>query len=166
MIGKLKIIKASIKEKAILRNMLEFYLYDLSPFIDADLNPSGKFGYPYLEQYWQEENRHPFLVKIEDKYVGFVLVNNKHYSPQADYSVAEFFVMKKYRCQGIGKDMAFYIFEQFQGTWEVRVLPQNTEAILFWLKLIREYTSGNFKEITNSCDKWAGPIFTFTNRPS
>ena len=119
-IGGLEIIEATIQDKFILKNMLEFYLYDISPYKNLDLNSYGQFGYPYLDSYWKEGNRYPFLTKLHKKIIGFALVNNHHYIPDVNYAIAEFFVMKRYRREGIGKVMAFHIFDKFRGTWEIR----------------------------------------------
>ncbi|WP_248061006.1 GNAT family N-acetyltransferase [Paenibacillus silvae] len=55
--------------------------------------------YKYLDHYWTEDGRYPFLIKVDDKLVGFALVRDigKNESDQTVYWMAEFFVMKKYR---------------------------------------------------------------------
>ena len=136
MIDNLEIIETKIEDKAILRNMLELYLYELSKFEKIDSDPHGQFKYPHFDSYWQEKGRHPFWAKLKGKLAGFVLVSDHHYTPKTDYVITEFFVMKRYRRQGIGQAMAFNVFDRFRGVWEIRVLLQNTEAILFWRKII------------------------------
>ena len=159
----LEVFAASEQEKPIVRRMLELYQYDLSLFADADLNEHGEFGYAYLDHYWTENGRYPFLAKLAGKLVGFALVNTHHYLPESEYSMAEFFVMQRYRRQGLGRVLALHVFEQCRGTWEVRQLPGNVRATSFWKDLIGDYITGAFKEIVDGDGEWKGPILQFTN---
>ena len=162
----LEVFTASEQDKPIVRRMLELYQYDLSSFTHADLNERGEFGYAYLDHYWTEKGRYPFLAKLAGKLVGFALVNTHHYLPESAYSMAEFFVMKRYRHQGLGQKFAVYVFEQHCGTWEVRQLPGHMRATSFWRRTIGDYTAGAFKEIANGYGAWPGPILQFTNLAS
>ena len=159
----LEIFTASEQDKPIVRRMLELYQYDLSPFANADLNEHGEFGYAYLDHYWTERGRYPFLATLAGKLVGFALVNTHHYLPESEYSMAEFFVMKRYRRQGFGQKFAVQVFEQHRGTWEVCQLPGNIRATSFWKRIIGDYTAGAFKGIVNGYGRWQGPILQFTN---
>lgn len=69
----IKIVPIEEKDKQILANLLELYEYDFSEFSNSDLDENGRYGYKYLDNYWQEENRHPFFIKVDDKLAGFVL---------------------------------------------------------------------------------------------
>lgn len=159
----LEIVAASSQDKPIVRRMLELYQYDLSPFANIDLNEHGEFGYAYLDHYWTEPGRYPFLAKQAGKFIGFALVNTHHYLPESDYSMAEFFVMKRYRRQGLGQQFALYVFEQHRGTWEVSQLPGHTQATLFWQRIIEGYASGAVKAFAEGYGKWQGPILQFSN---
>ncbi|PIS01279.1 MAG: GNAT family N-acetyltransferase, partial [Chlamydiae bacterium CG10_big_fil_rev_8_21_14_0_10_35_9] len=48
--------------------------------------------------------------------------------------------------KGIGREVARQLFTQFPGKWEVMQIPENTAAINFWEKVIKEYTGGNYKK--------------------
>ena len=159
----LEVFTASEQDKPIVRRMLELYQYDLSPFAKADLNEHGEFGYAYLDHYWTESGRYPFLAKLASKLVGFALVNTHQYLPESEYSMAEFFVMKRYRRQGLGRVLAWHVLEQHRGIWEVRQLPGNERAMSFWQGIIGDYTAGVFKEIIDGYGEWKGPILQFTN---
>jgi predicted acetyltransferase len=60
--------------------------------------------------------------------------------------MGEFFVLRKYRRSGLGRQLASGLFERFAGTWEVRELPSNTAAQTFWRRIIDDYTHGAFTE--------------------
>ncbi|GED67781.1 hypothetical protein BRE01_14830 [Brevibacillus reuszeri] len=136
-----------IEEKEVLKRLLELYLYDFSEFLPIDVNEDGCFGYPYVDEYWSDPVRHPFFVKVEGKLAGFVLVRSfpDHNNEQV-YSIAEFFMMKRFRRHGLGKTVAHEIFRKFPGKWEVFQIRSNLPAIAFWRKSIAEYTRNDFQE--------------------
>ncbi|BBH24381.1 hypothetical protein Back11_57260 [Paenibacillus baekrokdamisoli] len=149
-------------QKSTLRNLLELYNYDFSEFEPEDVNENGLYGYRYLDQYWTEEGRHPFFIRVDGKLAGFALVRevgtNEH--NQTIYSVAEFFVMKKYRKLGVGQHVSTELFNTFSGIWKVGQIETNKPAQAFWRKIIGKYTNNNYREIRE--DDWEGPIQTFS----
>jgi len=58
----IEIINTTIEERPVLRHQVELYLYDFSDFDHADPGSSGLNEYPYLDHYWVEPERTPFLV--------------------------------------------------------------------------------------------------------
>ena len=133
---------ASIEQKPILRNMLELYIYDFSEFAGFDLNEFGVFGYRYLDHYWTESHRFPFLFRVEGKLAGFALVSQV----QGQTEFSEFFVMRKYRRQGVGAAAAHDLFARFPGPWQVTQLQSNHGAQWFWRSVIGRASNGDFRE--------------------
>ncbi|MDZ7955074.1 GNAT family N-acetyltransferase [Nostoc sp. DedQUE09] len=162
---KIEVVKAIQQHKSVLCNLMELYQYDLSEIEAKDVDDCGLFGYLYLDYYWTEPERHPFLIKVDKKLAGFVLVNQHTYLHQDNNakSIAEFFILKKYRNQGIGEQVATHIFNQFPGSWEVRQTALNLGAQAFWDKVISQYTNGAFNEVFLNDHRWHGPIKTFDN---
>jgi predicted acetyltransferase len=160
---KIEVSPASIDDKSLFQRMMELYQYDLSEFENNDLDSHACFGYSYLDHYWEEKDRHPFIVRVDGKLAGFVLVNKHTYLPGNEWSIAEFFIMRKYRRQGIGKAVAFYIFDQFRGKWEVQEMEANLPAQRCWRKVIAEYTGGHYLEANLNNELWKGPIQYFDN---
>ena len=78
--------------------------------------------------------------------------------------MAEFFVMRKYRRRGVGKQMAFNVFDRLPGKWEVRQVAENNAGIAFWRRIILEYTGGNVQETLLAGEDWRGPAQSFDNR--
>lgn len=137
---------APASEKLLLHRMIELYQHDFSEFTGDDLNEEGYFGYPYLETFWTEDDRVPFIARVKGRLAGFALVHTYTYWPANQYVMAEFFILKKYRRQGIGRQVATYVFDQFPGRWEVDQLLNNIPAQHFWRKVIHDYTNGHFTE--------------------
>lgn len=163
----IEIKPASKDERPILRNLMELYQYDFSEYDGSDTGPSGLYDYPYLDHYWIEPERSPFLVRVGGQLAGFVLVARYNYlTGQKDsWVLAEFFVMRKYRRQGVGEYVACHIFDRFPGEWQVAQIPENAPAITFWRKVIESYTHCNFQEHDLNNDHWRGPVQTFTSPP-
>jgi predicted acetyltransferase len=142
---------------------MQLYLYDFSEFERFDIGRNGLYENEHLDLYWAEPDRHAFLISVDDQLAGFVLVNSYVCleENQGAKSIAEFFVMRKYRRQGIGRIAARGIFDMFSGKWEVRQIRSNTAGQLFWRNVIGEYTRGRFVETLLDNDKWKGPAQSF-----
>jgi predicted acetyltransferase len=156
---------ARLEDKPVLRNLLELYAYDFSEYEDLDVDEHGLFGYGYLDYYWTEIGRYPYLVRVGGKLVGFVMVRSLNDSnSEPVHGIAEFFIMKKYRHQGIGKITAWRIFDTYPGRWIVTEIARNTPAQAFWRKIIGEYTLTigiTYEERAN--EDGDGPNQTFVN---
>ena len=134
------------EEKDILKNLLEKYSYEFSQYEDTDVNDFGLYGYRYLDHYWSEENRFAFFIKVNSKLAGFIMINNHgDINIETNYSMAEFFVMYKYRKFGVGTYAVEYIFNKFKGKWQIGYTPRNEIAKTFWNKVINEYTKGKYE---------------------
>ncbi|WP_252183537.1 GNAT family N-acetyltransferase [Rossellomorea vietnamensis] len=86
-------------------------------------------------------------MKYEDKYAGFAFVREIEQGNKQYYSMAEFFVMKKYRRSGLGRVAAVQLFNRFRGEWEVSQIKRNQPAKKFWRSMIEEFTNGSWTEV-------------------
>ncbi len=111
---KIEIVKATLEQKPILSNLLELYTYDFTEFSDFEIGVNGLYGYSYLPLYWTEADRYPYLIYVEGKLAGFVLVQKG--SPISEdkgiWDIAEFFIMKKYRRKQIGSYVALDLWNR------------------------------------------------------
>jgi len=62
------------------------------------------------------------------------------------WSLGEFFVMRKYRRQGIGEYAAACVFDLWPGKWEVNQIAAHSASTDFWRKVIGRYTHGQYAE--------------------
>jgi len=127
---------------------MQFYMYDFSSFVSLDVTENGLFPpYLQLDTYWQEDKtRFSYIIQKDDKYIGFALVRLIATEEKHHYSMAEFFILRRYRREGLGTAIAKQIFNLHQGQWEVFQKESNEPAQVFWKKVINEYSSGNFTE--------------------
>ncbi|GGC17112.1 hypothetical protein GCM10007205_27620 [Oxalicibacterium flavum] len=109
--------------------------------------------YPYLPLYWQEKERHPFLIKDGIKVIGFVLVRalDEHHI----FELAEFYIFPKERGKGYGRSAVQQLFSLFQGRWKLTILAGNSAALGFWRKVMPLFS----EEITDKED--GSQTFTF-----
>jgi predicted acetyltransferase len=106
--------------------------------------------------YWTEPGKHAFILRAGDEPAGFVLILAKHDDPAIDFSVTDFFVMRKFRRQGVGERIARQSFDQFPGQWKVEQFAANQPAVFFWEKVIGRYSRGNFQRCSGT-SQW-GPL--------
>jgi predicted acetyltransferase len=157
----IEIIEAKLSDKPVLKNLMQLYLYDFSEFEHIEINNQGLFEYRFFDEYFAEKERYPFLIRYKKRIAGFALVNSHSVTGEAKYSIAEFFVMRRYRRNAIGRYVATSLFDRFAGYWEVRQTGNNSIAQIFWLKIIKTYTSDTFKLFENGFGGWNGPIQVF-----
>ena len=150
---------AASKDKSVLQNLMELCQHDYSEFNDEEPNEHGLFGYRYLDHYWTEAGRHPFFVRVGGRRAGFILVRTLVTGHNPTYSIAEFFILRKYRRQGVGQQAAYGAFALFPGVWRVYQEAANLSAQAFWRKVIGHYTGDKFIEVSE--DGWDGPIQQF-----
>ena len=127
----IEVVEAEAGDRSLVRQLLELYLYDFSEFTDADVDAHGLYGYQYLDHYWTEPDRHPFLFRVDGRWAGFALVR-----AGTPHDMAEFFVLRKYRSRGVGLAAARDLFARFPGEWQVRQMAANTNATKFWRQAI------------------------------
>jgi predicted acetyltransferase len=138
----IEVVRASAEEEPIVANLLELYIHDLSEFIELTMQSNGRFEYPWLADYWVDQNRFPFLVKVDGNLAGFVLVHCPQALTQAGqiWDVAEFFIIRGLRRRGIGRAVAHEVWRRHPGAWEVRVRETNVLARPFWVATIASFT--------------------------
>jgi len=129
-----EVIPALPEQQPIVANLLELYAHDFSELIDLKLGPDGRFGYEPLPLYWTESNHHPFLVRVDGHWAGFVLARKGSAISDDEnvWDMAEFFIVRGYRRLGVGTKVAHNIWTRFPGKWEVRVIDRNVRARDFW----------------------------------
>lgn len=155
--------RAKVTDAPVLRNMLELYLHDLSEFWPYELNEHGTYGYNTLDYYWREPQYAAYLFLVDGHLAGFALVNNDVCFASNNRWMAQFFVVKRYRLQGVATEAARQIFELMPGKWEVGQIPLNRAAQIFWRKTIAHYTANNFTEAWLDNDIWHGQLYQFDN---
>ena len=163
----IELVPAAPDEQPILANLLELYAHDFSEFHEIELGVDGRFGYRHLPLYWSDPNRRPFLVRVDGKLAGLVLVKkgSELSGDETVWDMAEFFVVRRYRRRGIGTYVAHEVWRQVPGPWEVRVMESNYSAHLFWAHAISSFAG---EAVLSGCVEKGGQfwrVFSFESKP-
>ncbi len=158
-----QITAAGPEEKARVAALFELYAYDFSEMLGLDVGDDGRFRAPPLDAYWTDPKQHAFLIRIDERLAGFALVQERSRltGDPAVRDVSEFFVMRKYRCHGVGERAARWLFDRYRGRWEVRQKTVNAAATAFWRRVIGRYSGGQFDEVLWDDERWRGPVQRF-----
>ena len=165
-------MEAPAAQRPVLGRLLQLYLHDFSEFAPigsphGEVGAEGRFTYPRVESYWQEIGHIPLLIRADDHLAGFALVNQwSALERPLEHSVAEFFVLRKYRRARVGTRAALLIFRRYPGRWEVPVAWYNPPALAFWRSVTEEAAPGEVEELAGNGKRWAGPVLRFATRPS
>lgn len=140
--AEIAVISAAAEQKSIVANLLELYAHDFSGFHELHLGEDGRFGYPDLPLYWQDANRHPFLVRVDGRLAGLALIRkgSQVTGNEAVWDMAEFFVVRGHRRRGIGTQVAHQVWRRLPGWWEIRVMQANAPALEFWERAVQSFT--------------------------
>jgi predicted acetyltransferase len=160
----LDILAAKLPDKPIVARLVQFYLHDFSEFAAigspyGDTDAQGAFKMENFDTYWSEPGRIALLLRVEGQLAGFALINQ--WSPSGegvDHSIAEFFVMRKYRRLGIGRRAAQEILRRYPGIWEINVAHYNAPAQEFWRRALADVPGYAVQALQGDGKRWTGPI--------
>lgn len=150
---KVGLVRVEKEQFDLLENLMSLYLHDLSAFsTELKINEKGKFVYEGLEYYLSEKELRPFFIYYKDELSGFALLNGgKFVSLAVDYSIHEFFILKAFRKNGLGKKAAKIIFNEYPGKYKIEQLAGNHAATRFWRAVYNENNIA-YNEMTEKSD--------------
>ena len=171
-VASVTVVEAPAAQRPVFDRLLQLYLYDFSVFAPigsshGEVDEEGRFFYPGIDSYWQQDGHIPLLIRADDHLAGFVLVNEwSALGRPLDHVVAEFFVLRKYRRARVGERAALLVFRRYPGQWEVPVAWYNPPAQAFWRSVAEELAPVEVEEIAGDGKRWTGPVLRFATRPS
>jgi len=151
---------ADASQRDLVESLLQMYLHDLSEFSGVSVSDRGSYEYEYLDLYWTEDSRSAFLIRVAETLAGFALVRTLD---RDVIEMAEFFVVRKYRGQGVGRVAAEALFSKFCGTWQVAQHLKNLPAQAFWRRVIGDYAYQKYTEVASRA-KPPGTMQIFDSR--
>ena len=125
---------------------------------------AGRFDHDFWHGCWSGV-RTPYLLRVDDHLAGFAIISRgSRLAPAPEvHDLAEFFVVRRYRRQGVGTRAAAELFGLHRGTWEVRQRAGNAAARAFWRKAIGAYTNERFDEVVVADERWQGWVQRFVS---
>lgn len=149
--------KAIAGDLIVARNLSSYYIYDMSEHMGWPCTTDGRFGgCDDLTSYWSDPKKHAFMFRAGEEPAGFALILADNAEPEIDFSVTDFFVLRKFRGKGAGQEMAHQLFKRFRGRWKIEQFAQNKPAVAFWTKVVNRYTRGRFEQQAGN-SQW-GPM--------
>jgi len=151
-----------------LENLFQLYVHDFSDFMapgkQVDVGEDGRFPpYPPLAAYWREPDHEVLLIRAGGALAGFALVNREAHSGEpCDFSMAEFFVMRKYRRGGVGMAAALQVVGARPGQWDIAIARRNTAALAFWRRVAAAVAGAAVEELDRDDGLWNGWILRFS----
>ena len=132
---------ATERDRPVISNLLQLMLYDLSPHYGEWIGRDGRYAYEWLDNYWVEPDRYPYLICREEQLVGFALL--MAHSPVSGrapcWFMAEFFILKAQRRRGYGQVALGEILSRHNGNWEIAVMNNNRDAGFFWTNALSKF---------------------------
>ncbi len=171
MAQEIALIRLAAKDEALLQNLFQLYTHDFSDFwIDTprgDLGPDGRFADYPLSPYWTRPNWQADLIRMNGEIAGFILINDEtHSGLPADRNVAETFILRKYRRQGLAHKVVREVFDRHPGQWELAVARANLAALAFWQATVSSSAqASDLEELDLQSEAWNGPILRFRWQP-
>ena len=145
--------KGSSEDRKWIQSVYRDYLSDLATLNTGIFPVLGEFGHrepDLLARWFADDRSHPLLILKDDQPAGFALIVRPPAMSQArpaiDHRLSEFFVLRRFRRLGVGRDAAQLIFNRFAGEWEVTEYLRNPGAVGFWRRVISHYTGGKYSE--------------------
>jgi predicted acetyltransferase len=126
---------ATKHETAILLELWQLYLKDLSEFRDLAPQPDGRYRADRLRTYLSYEDHWAYLIRKEDEIAGFSLVRR---SKPETLAIGEFFILPKFRRSGVGRSAVVKLLTEFKGDWEISFQNENAAGAIFWRHLISD----------------------------
>lgn len=159
------LVPGTAADQRTLANLMQLYTYEFSDLLDLDVAEDGLFAQRDVSGFFREPVRRVLFLRAGGKLAGFVIVDHRSRlsDEQGVVDMAEFFVLRRYRGQGIGARAAVLAFAAFRGKWEVRQVASNSAATAFWRKVIGRYTGGQYTERFLDDARWRGPVQFFHN---
>ncbi len=120
----LVISKIGSESDILLRNLAEHYCHDMSEWFDLDTGADGRYSYD-TASVWA--NRYDvYLAKVDKSIAGFALIGSasEWLGDVGTHDVHEFFSMRRFRRQGIGRRMASFLWHEYPG----RMAGQSTRS--------------------------------------
>lgn len=166
----LEVAPAGPAEKPVVARLVQLYLHDFSEFAAigspyGDTDARGAFKMETFDTYWTDAGRMVLLFRVEGQLAGLAFINQ--WSPSGegvDHSVAEFFVLRKYRRSGIGRRAAHDIVRRYRGVWEINVALYNEPAQEFWRRALADVPGYAIHTLQGDGTRWTGPIHRLVPR--
>jgi predicted acetyltransferase len=141
--------EASEAQSDVVDRLLQLYQYDFSEIEGGAIDVTGRYPFIGPWTHWKEPDHYAFLVRVDGELAGVVLVKPTpdDWSDEPSRLVHEFFVMRKFRRRGVGREVARRLFDRLPGRWTLQQSLHNEGAKQFWRTVLTEYTGHRYDDV-------------------
>jgi len=121
-------------------------MYEFSDILNSTLQADGSYlkNTALIDPYWREPDHTPYFILVDEEIAGFVFIR-KFPNEQGVFDVDQFFILRKFNRQGVGRSAFALCSKEYPGNWLVRVLKENTRGLAFWENVVGSITDGKFE---------------------
>lgn len=128
------------KDRELLWNINQKYLYEMTNFYDDPMDKNGNYHYGHFDEYFSDPERVAYFIYNDDVLTGFAMLcpySNINQDP--DYTMAEFTIFPSFRRKHLALDAARMILDQHPGKWEIKYNEKNSGAGKLWNMVAAPY---------------------------
>lgn len=139
MSGEIELVQTGPEHAELIRNLYQYYAYESSDWEQEDVEVDGRFYIheEHLARYWQDPQWSAHLILVDRFIAGFLLIEQSELPGVDALELADLFILKKYRRQGVGNAVASQVLSSGSNNWLVRFYRQDEGALAFWQTVLR-----------------------------
>src|SRR5262245_35220340 len=136
----IELVQTGPEHTDLIRNLYQFYAYESSDWEQEDVEIDGRFYIheEHLARYWSEPQWSASLILVDGFIGGFLLVERSELPGLEALELADLFVLKKYRRQGIARAVTTQILTSGENGWLGRFYRQDETAAALWHAVLAE----------------------------
>ena len=137
----LQLIPVTARDKTLLYNLNQKYLYEMTAFYDDPLDEAGNLHYGHFDEYFTDPRRTALLIYSDGRLAGFAMLHPYSYFDESpDHVMAEFTIFPRFRRRGLAMEAARRILGAYTGRWEIKYNEKNAPARALWNRLAAPYS--------------------------
>jgi predicted acetyltransferase len=136
-------------DKVVFERLLELYRYDFSEYRPYALSVHGTYGYRYVDNYFTDDAYEACFVLVDGELAGFTMTGRLD---DGFHTMAEFFIVRRWRRRGVGRTAAHLTFARHPGRWRVAFDDTNGPAAEFWPDACKAAATGEVERRRKSPD--------------
>ncbi|MFK0309920.1 GNAT family N-acetyltransferase [Pseudomonas sp. NPDC090233] len=135
----IELLPTTADQAELIRNLYQFYAYESSDWEQEDVEVDGRFYVheEHLQRYWQSAGWSASLVLADGFIAGFVLIERSELPGFDASELADLFILKRYRRQGIGRAVAQQVLSA-PGDWLLRCYAPDPVAVAFCTAVVAD----------------------------